>query len=448
MTRNLADLSHALVSAAQKAGAEAADALVFEGQSLSISVRQGALEQAERSEGLDLGLRVLIGQRQACVAASDPSPAAMAEMAERAVAMAREAPEDPAIGLAEPGDLATDWDIAALDLVDNGPEPEPQALQDAALAAESAALAFTGISQVEEASAGYSNQSFHLAATNGFSGGFVRTGHGLSCVAITGQGTDMERSYYGDSRIWRQDVDSPDTVGRIAAERTLARANPRRPETGHVPVLYDERIAGSLIGQLLRAVNGASIARGASWLLDAKGEQVLPRGMSLIEDPTAPRRGGARAFDVEGLPALRRAIVEDGVLVDWTLDLANARKLGLRSTGNAVRGPSAPPQPGNYSIQLSQGDASPVDLMREMGTGILVTDLFSPNVNPTTGDYSAGASGQWIEGGALAYPVSEFTIAGNLRDMLKSVTPANDARLHLSRVVPSLRVEGMTLAGS
>ena len=444
---DLAPLTSALLDAALKAGAEAADAIATSGASLSIETRSGALEHAERSEGTEIGLRVLIGKRQACVSSSDTRPETIAEMAERAVAMARLAPEDPWIGLAEPSQLSDTRTAEGLDLIETAPEPDPAQLQDAALAAEAAALARKGITQVDSASAGFSRTAIHLAATNGFSGGYARSSHWLSVVAITGEGTGMERDHYGESRIYRGELPGPEEVGRIAADRALARANPRKPRTGAFPVLYDERVAASLIGHLLQAANGSAIARGSSWLQGKLGEQVLPRGLSLTEDPHRPRTSGSKPFDAEGLPTERRAIVDDGALTGWTLDLATARKLGMDSTGNAARGTSAPPSPSITNIALTESDRTRDDLIRDMGTGLLVTGLIGSSINPTTGDYSRGASGFWVENGEIAYPVNELTIAGNLNEMLASIRPANDARHWTSRVVPSLLVEGLTVAG-
>lgn len=448
MPQDLPALTDALLNAARRAGAEAADAIAVDGVSTGIDVRAGKLEHVERAEGVEIGLRVLLGKRQACVSASDTAPATLDTMAERAVAMAREAPEDPWIGLAEPDQLARDWDAAALDLVDPADEPAPAELEDMALRAEAAALAVPGISQSEGASAGYWRSRVHLAATNGFSGGYTRTASMLSAVAITGEGTAMERDYYGDSRTHREDLMDPETVGRIAGERTAARAGARKPPTGAFPVLYDERIAASLIGHLLQAVSGAAVARGASWLRDALDNPVLPAGLDLVEDPLRPRVRASRPFDAEGLPSARRHIVEGGVLKGWTLDLATGRQLGMPSTANAARGTGGPPSPAVTNVALTQGTASREDLLAEMGTGLLVTSLIGASINPTTGDYSRGASGFWVENGRIAYPVNECTIAGNLRQMLMTLRPANDARPYLSRVVPSLLVEGLTLAGA
>jgi len=446
MTPPLSDLTLALLDAARKAGADSADALAVQGTSLSIEIRKGALEQAERSEGVEIGLRVLMGRRQACVSASDTSAATIQALAERAVAMAAEAPEDPNAGLADPDQLAQGWDLAALDLADPGDEPSAAQLEAQARAVEAAALQ-SGITQVE-AAAGYGRRALHMAGTNGFAGGYGRTTTSLSAVAFTGQGTDMQRDYAGESRVYAADLPGADGIGRLAAERALQRVGSVKPRTGTYPVVYDERVAASLIGHLLSAINGTSIARGSSWARDLLGKQVLPAGLSLIEDPHRPRMSASRPFDGEGLATRRRDIVADGVLTGWVLDLATGRKLGMASTANAMRGTSAPPSPSTSNIDLTQGSVSRDDLLKQMGTGLLVTSMIGSTISATTGDYSRGASGFWVENGQLAYPVHECTIAGNLRDMLLRIIPANDARAHLSTRVPSLLIDGMTLAGA
>jgi len=448
MSDPLSSLTDALLEAAIRAGAEAADALAVDGTSLGIAVRGGQLEQAERSEGVEIGLRVLMGTRQACVSASDTRPETLREMAERAVTMARLAPADPTVGLADPAQLSLVRDGAALDMSDPGADPDPASLEDAARRAEAAALAVAGVSQVQSANAGFSRRRIHIAASNGFSGGYERSDHGLGCVAITGEGLGMERDYFGDGRNHAADLMSPEEIGRLAGERTVARKGARKPPSGAYPVIYDERISSGLIGHLLAATNGSAIVRGASWARDLLGDQVLPRGLSIVEDPNRPRTSGSRPFDAEGLPTRRRAIVEDGVLTGWTLDLSTGRKLGLPSTANASRGTSAPPAPSAGNVALTQGDIDLATLVREMGTGLLITSMIGSSINATTGDYSRGASGFWVENGEITYPVNECTVAGNLRDMLRTIRPANDARAHLSRVVPSLLVEGLTLAGA
>lgn len=444
---DLSRLTDALLSAARRAGAEQADALAMDGTSLSIDIRAGKLEQAERSEGVEIGLRVLIGGRQACVSASDISDTTLTALAERAVAMAREAPADPYVGLADQAQIARAWDLAALELADPAGEPGATELEAAARAVEAAAMDRAGISQVE-ASASYGRRAMHLAASNGFSGGYGRTSHSLSAVAFTGEGIAMERDWAAEGRIFASDMPEADGIGRLASERALQRAGAVRPKTGTYPVLFDERVASSLIGHLLSATNGAAIARGASWLRDALGQQVLPAHLSVVEDPHRVRIGSSRPFDGEGLPTRRRVIVENGVLMGWTLDLATGRKLGMPSTANAARGASSPPSPSTSNIDLTPGTHSRDDLIAQMGTGLLITSMIGSTISATTGDYSRGASGFWVEKGVIQYPVNECTIAGNLRDMLLRIIPANDARAHLSTRVPSLLIDGMTLAGA
>jgi PmbA protein len=448
MTDRLGDLTEALLKAAKAAGATEADAMAVDGTAISVDVRQGVLEQAERSEGIEIGLRVLVGKRQAAVSASDLSARTIADMAERAVAMAREAPLDESLGLADPSDLAAVRDGGGLELDDPAADPTAADLERDARAAEAAALSVTGVSQMDAASAAFARRRIHMAGTNGFQGGYGRSSRSISAVAITGEGLGMERDWAAESRAWGADLPSAEDIGRLAGERAVARAGARKPATGSFPVLFDERIAGSLIGHLLSATNGGAIVRGASWLRDGMGKAVLPAGLSLTEDPHRPRLSGSRPFDGEGLATRARDIVKDGTLMGWTLDLGTARRLGLQSTANASRGTSAPPSPAIGNVTLTQGTASRADLMRDMGTGLWITGFLGASINPTTGDYSRGASGYWVENGAVVCPVNECTVAGNLRDMLMRIVPANDARTHLSHVVPSLLIDGLTVAGT
>lgn len=445
---DLEKLTAKMLEAAKRAGAEAADAIAVKGESLSIEVANGALEHAERAEGIDLGLRVMIGQRSAVVSVSDASDATIAVMAERGVAMALAAPEDPYIGLAEPDQLATSWDLDALELVDPAEPASPETLKAMALEAESAALAVSGISKVDSAGGSYSSSRMHLATSNGFGGGYGRTSTGLYCTAISGDGLEMERDYKGDGRAFAVDMLSAGEIGRIAGERAVALIGASQPPTGAFPVLFDERVSSTLIGHLMAAINGRAVARGASWLKNAMGERVLPEGMDLVEDPFRTRVGGSKPFDGEGLATQRRAWVENGVLKGWVLDLASGRQLGMESTGNAARGAGSAPSPSVGNLTLTAGVQNREALIKEMGTGLIVTSMIGSSVNPNTGEYSRGASGFWVENGEIIRPVNECTVAGNLRDMLGSMIAANDGQTHLSRVVPSLLVEGLTIAGS
>ena len=441
-------LTQALLAAAAREGADQADAVALEASAISVDVRAGGLEHAERAEGVEIGLRVLVGGRQACVSASDHSERTIAEMALRAVTMAREAPVDDTLGLADPEQLARDTDNRRLDLTDNAPEPDPATLQDLALRAEAAALAVDGISKVESASASHSQRGIWLAASNGFSAGYGRSSYSLSAIAITGDGLAMERDWAGESRIHASDMPSPEDIGRLAGERAIGRRGAKKPPTGAFPILYDERISAGLIGHLVSAVNGTAIARGASWLRNALGEAVLPPGFDLHENPHLPRHGSSRLFDAEGLPTAPRLIVADGILQGWTLDLATGRKLGMPSTASAMRSAGSPPSPGVTNLELTAGPLSRDQMIREMGRGLVVTSMLGASINATTGDYSRGAAGFWVENGEIAYAVNECTIAGNLREMLTRITAANDLPDWRSMRVPSLLVEGLTVAGS
>jgi PmbA protein len=442
------EITEKLLSIAAKAGANDADVLFVDGQSVSIDVREGALEHAERSEGVDIGLRVLIGKQQACVSASNINDHTLEQMAERAVAMAKEAPVDENIGLADADQLARSWNAEHLELADFSNKPAPEALQSTACEAEAAALSVQGVSKVQGASTGWSDTSIYLATSNGFRGGYSRTSYSTTCVAIAGEGLQMERDYCGEGRSHFADLPKTQRIGQLAGERAVAKFGATKPPTGAYPILFDERISSTLIGHLLSAVNGSSIIRGSSWLKDALGTQVLPSGYDLIEDPTRPRTSGSKPFDGEGLPVKPRTIVDNGMLTGWTLDLTTGRKLSMPSTGNASRGVGSPPSPSSGNMTLVGSTKTRAYLISDMGTGLIVTGLIGSTISPTTGDYSRGAHGFWVEKGEITHPVNECTIAGNLTDMLKNFTAANDGRTHLSRIIPSLLIESMTIAGA
>ncbi len=443
---DLQDLAHRLVAAALAAGADDADALAMRGEETSIAVRAGRLEEAGRAEAVDFGVRALVGRRQACVSASDAAPETIREVAARAVAMAREAPEDPFCGLLEPEARGAAPSPADLALTDDAPPPSPEALEAAARAAEAAALAVRGVAQVDGATAGVSRSAIAIATSNGFSGGYARSSAGLSVSAIAGAGTGMEGDYdYASRRRWA-DLPDPAEIGRRAGERAVARLGPRKAPKGAWPVLFDRRVAPSLIGHLVAAANGAAVARGASWLRGRMGESVLPDWATLLEDPTLPGMPASRPFDAEGVAARPSAIVEGGVLRRWLLDAASARQLGLATTGNARRGVGSPPSPGATNLRLTPGTVSRAALIAEMGTGLIVTSMLGSSVNATTGAYSRGAAGFWVEGGEIVHPVSEATIAGSLPEMLRSIAAADDPDPWVANAAPSLRVEGLVVA--
>lgn len=441
-----ADLAAALIDAAKRAGAESADALVIRSRDIGVSVRGGALEEAESAESVDYGLRVLIGQRHASVSASDPDARVVAELASRAVAMARAAPEDPWCGLPERALLADMASLPELDIEDRAAPPSPATLRELAERGEAAALGVTGVAQVESAYAGWRRSAIAYVATNGFSGGYARTGASLSVSAVAGESAGMETDYDFASRTHYADLPSPEEIGRRAGRRAAERLKPRRAKTGAYPVLFDRRAAGSLVGHLLGAINGDAVARGASWLKDRMGEAVLPAGFDLTDDPLRLRGAGSRPFDGEGMAMAPRALVEGGVLQGWVLDMATARRLGVPAPGGARRGVGAPPSPGTSNLTLSEGDKGRDELIAQMGEGLIVTSLIGSSISATTGAYSRGASGFWVEGGKIAFPVNELTIAGSLPDFLKRMIAANDADRTKSLITPSLLVEGLTIA--
>jgi len=440
--RNLLD---DLIARARRAGADAADALMVESASLSLARRLGKPEKLERAESQDLGLRVLIGKRQAIVSSSDRAPAILDELVERAVAMARSVPEDPYCGLASPDEI--DRHPPQLELNDPA-EPTPEALAERASAAEEAARAIPGVTNSEGAEAGWSRSRVAMAASNGFAGAYEGSRHGVSVSVIAGNGTGMERDYDYSSAVFEADLTDAAEVGRKAGERAVARLGPRKVATTKVPVVFDPRVSGGLLGHLAGAINGSAIARGTSFLKDKLGQQVMASGLTVTDDPYRARGLRSRPFDGEGIACRRRNIVADGVLTTWVLDLRSARQLDLKSTGHAGRGTSSPPAPGPTNLFLAPGTLSRDALIGGIDRGFYVTELIGFGVNGITGDYSRGAAGFWIEGGALAYPVSEVTIAGNLKDMFLNLTPADDLVFRHGTDAPTVRIDGLTIAGT
>jgi PmbA protein len=440
----LTDRAERLVKAALAAGAETADAVAVRSVSLGIEVRDGAVEESESSEGDDLGLRVLIGRKQAVVSTNDLSGDGTAALATRAVAMARAAPEDKYAGLADPALLAHQF--PDLDLLDPN-LPTVTQLEALAKAAEQAGLAVKGVSKSGGASASAGIGGMVLVTSHGFRGAYLGSHHGISMTAIAGDGIGMERDYDYSSAHHTSDLESPDKIGRTAGERAVERINPRKVTTRKVPVVFDPRVANSLVSHLASAVNGASIARKTSFLKDKMGEQLFACGIRIIDDPLRKRGLRSRPFDGEGVGGRKLALVEDGVLRSWLLDSATARELGLVTTGHASRGVSSSPSPGATNLHLEAGSVSPEALIADIADGFYVTDLIGSGVNGVTGDYSRGASGFWIENGKRTYAVSEVTIAGHLFDIFRTLTPANDLEFRYGTNAPTVRLEGLTVAG-
>jgi len=439
------DRAQSLVSAARTAGADAADAVYGCDASAGVSVRLGELEDVERSESEHVGLRVFIGQRSATISSSDLAPRTLETLVERVIAMAREAPEDAYAGLA-PEDRLMRKKLPALDIEDDE-EPEPAELRARALAAEDAARGVIGVTNSEGGGASFGRAQAALVTSGGFAGAYAGTHHALWASVIAGEGAGMQRDHASHSARHIEDLETPDAIGVRAGTRAVARLNPTRIPSGTMPVIFDPRVGNSLIGHLLGAISGPAVARKASFLLDARGKPVLPRGLDLIDDPLRVRGLRSRPFDGEGLPTVLTRLVEDGVLVDWMMDSASARQLGLAPTGHTTRG-GGTPGVGATNVHLTGGTATARELTVDVKYGLYVTELIGHGVNPVTGDYSRGASGFLIENGSVGHAVAEVTIAGNLRDMFARLIAANDLQFRYPINVPTLRIDGMTIAGA
>lgn len=433
-----------LLKTAQGFGASAADAVLADSTSVSVQRRLGKPESLSRSEEAEVGLRVFVGKKQAIVSSSDRSPDALRQMAERAVAMARAVPEDNYAGIADASQLATSF--PDLDMYDDA-QISVERMIELADAAEDAARAVTGVTNSEGAECAAGSEAVYYAASNGFAQGYAGSGFSLSVSVIAGRDTAMETDYEYDSVTFLSDLKDPATIGRAAGERAVAALNPRKGKTKQLPVVFDRRVSGGIIGSLASAISGGAVARGTTFLKDKMGQQVFAADVTVVDDPFMKRGMRSHPFDAEGVAPTRRNIIENGVLTGWLLDLASARQLGLQTTGNATRGASSPPSPRAANFYMQPGRLTPEALIAEIEEGFFVTQMMGSGANPVTGDYSRGARGFWIENGKIAYPVSEMTIAGNIKDMWMNLAAANDLVFKYGVDAPTLRIDGMTVAG-
>ncbi|HEX5185073.1 MAG TPA: metallopeptidase TldD-related protein [Allosphingosinicella sp.] len=436
----------ALIERARRAGADAADALYFADASSGVQVRLGALEDVSRSEGEEIGLRFFLGRRSASVSSSDLSDEALAALVDRAASMAREAPEDAYAGLA-PEDLLMKGDTPDLDSDDGRHLPAAE-LKARALATEDAARAVPGVTNSEGAGIGAGRTIIALATSHGFCRGYATSHYSGSASVVAGAGGDMQRDYAFHNVRHYEDLDDPGTIGREAGERAVARLDPAKLPSGTMPVVFDPRVGTSLIGHLLGAITGPAITRRTSFLLDHEGKQIFAPGITILDAPHRPRGLRSRPFDGEGLPTRGTELIADGVLTGWLLDSASARQLGRAPTGHAARGAGGPPGAGATNVHLAPGPVSKDDLIADIGSGLYVTELIGQGVNPVTGDYSRGASGFIVENGRIGPPVAEITIAGNLLDMFRNLAAADDLEYRRAVNVPTLRVDGMMVAGA
>lgn len=440
------EYAQSLVEHARRSGADAADAVYVGSESQSVQVRLGELEHVDRSESEEMGLRVFVGQRSASVASSDFSAEALDELVARAIAMAREAPEDPYAGLA-PAELIANGPFPDIDSEDRNPE-NPQALRSRALAAERAALDVAGVTNSSGGTAGTSGSTMALATSTGFSGAFSSTGHSCSVSVIAGEGATMQRDSAWHGARHLEDLDAPDQIGRLAGERAVSKLNPRKPKAGRYPILFDPRVAGSILTHFAAAISGGAVARKASFLLDKLGQRVFAGDVRIVDDPLRIRGVRSRRFDGEGLPVKRMDLVSEGIIRSWTAESASARQLGIQPTGHAVRGASGAPGAGPSNLFMEAGSRSREELFAAYPEAILVTELIGQGINYVTGDYSRGAAGFMVRNGALAEPVAEITIASNLLDMFASLEPGSDLEFRRGIDSPTLLVPEMTVAAA
>lgn len=438
-------LLHDLVASALKAGADAAEAVGAERKSLSVTVRLGELEEVEREEARDLGLRVFIGDRQAVVSGSDLSPEARAKLVDRAVAMARLAPEDPYCGLA-PVDRLAKGPGPVLDLYDSS-ELSAEALEARALEAESAARAIEGVSNTDGGSASWSSAAWRHVTSAGFEGAHQASIFAVSASAIAGEGAEMERGGEGRHTRHLEDLPSADLIGAEAGRRAVGRLGARKIESRTAPVIFENKLATSLLGPFVGAISGPSVARGVSFLKDKLGKPIFSSGIDILDEPHRVRGLGSTPFDDEGVTTVARPIIEKGVLTTWLLNTASARQLGMETTGHASRGGASPPGTGPHNFTLTPGASTPEELMGDAREGLLITSMFGPSLNANTGDWSAGVSGFWFENGEFAYPVTEITVAGNLIEIYARLVPASDLEFRGASNSPSLLVDALAIAG-
>ena len=445
MSKQDQDIIEKALSAAKQAGADGADVSFIKGGGLDVQVRLGKVESAERAEDYQMGMRVFVGQKSATISSGQLDDENITKLAERAVAMAKHAPEDPYARLATAEEQAKSFpDIELFDDTSYSTEQ----LTEIALACEEAALSQAGISNSDGASASSGSSEVLIGTSTGFNASYKRSSFGFSAVVLAEKDGQMERDYDYSSAVFAEDLDKPEVVGRSAATRTLARLGGRKPQTGTFPVIYDKRVSRSLAGHVASAINGAAIARGTSFLKDKMGEQIANASVRLLDNPLLPRGMGSRLFDGETLPVQKRYLVKDGCLQGWLLDLATAAQLGLSPTGNASRSLSGPPSPSVSNFIMEEGETTLDDMIADIDQGFYITELMGSSVSLTTGDYSRGASGFWIENGRITWPATEATIAGNLKDIFTDMMPADDLELTQSIAAPSVFVKQMMVAGS
>jgi PmbA protein len=443
------DVMNILIDTALSNGATAADCVLSRSRGLSLTRRLGKDETIERYEDFDTGLRVFVGNKIASVSTNDNSEAAIRDVAKRAVDMAKIAPQDD-FSLIASQETLNDFPIHNSISVDSYDEVEPSIdiIRDRAKEVEDSALSVNGITNSDGADASWGEGETLLMTSNGFFGSSKKSNHSVSVVVIAEKDGKMERDYDYSSKVFGKDLRNSNHIGIEAAKKTLARIGATKPLTGKYPVIFDPRVSRSIAGHFASAINGSAIARKTSFLKDMLNKQIANPAINIIDDPFLKRGLGSRLFDAEGLGSRKYTLIKDGVLEQWLLDLSSAKQLNLKPSGNAKRGISGPPSPGTSNFMISPGDVTPDNLIKNVSEGFFVTDMIGSSVSMITGDYSRGASGFWIKNGELSIPITEATIAGNLKEMFMTLQPANDIDHSHSINSPTLLIEGMTIAGN
>ena len=443
------DVMNILIDTALSNGATAADCVLSRSRGLSLTRRLGKDETIERYEDFDTGLRVFVGNKIASVSTNDNSEAAIRDVAKRAVDMAKIAPQDD-FSLIASQETLNDFPIHNSISVDSYDEVEPSIdiIRDRAKEVEDSALSVKGITNSDGADASWGEGETLLMTSNGFFGSSKKSNHSVSVVVIAEKDGKMERDYDYSSKVFGKDLRNSNQIGIEAAKKTLARMGATKPLTGKYPVIFDPRVSRSIAGHFASAINGSAIARKTSFLKDMLNKQIANPAINIIDDPFLKRGLGSRLFDAEGLGSRKYTLIKDGVLEQWLLDLSSAKQLNLKPSGNAKRGISGPPSPGTSNFMISPGDVTPDNLIKNVSEGFFVTDMIGSSVSMITGDYSRGASGFWIKNGELSIPITEATIAGNLKEMFMTLQPANDIDHSHSINSPTLLIEGMTIAGN
>ena len=446
---NDTDIMSILIETALKNGATAADCVLSRSRGVSLTRRLGKDENIERYEDFDTGLRVFVGNKIASVSTNESSENSIKEVANRAVEMAKIAPKDEFSLIADKETLKlfsvdNDFSIDSYDPF----EPNIDIIRERASEIEDAALGVKGITNSDGADASWGEGETLLMTSNGFLGSSKKSNHSISVVVIAEKDGKMERDYDYSSKVFGEDLREPKQIGVEAAKKTLARMGAKKPVTGKYPVIFDPRVSRSIASHFASAINGSAITRKTSFLKDMLGKSVASKLINLVDDPLLKRGLGSRMFDGEGLRTSKQTLVKDGVLQQWLLDLSSAKQLNLTPTGNARRGISGPPSPGTTNLILMNGEDTPQDLISRVSEGFYITDMIGSSVSMVTGDYSRGASGFWIKNGQLSHPITEATIAGNLKEMFMNIIPANDLDYQQAINCPTLLIEGMTIAGN